>query len=99
MVGMDYRVRHLARIDPLPEQFFTTFGRFNKEVYTTMWGLSEYFGTGNLADRSVTDRLVEIDIPVLLTSGRYDTSTRQCRSSCWRACPTHAGRSSRTAHT
>ncbi len=43
------------------------------EVYTTMWGPSE-FGpvTGRLRDWDVTARLGEIQVPTLVTGGRYD---------------------------
>jgi L-proline amide hydrolase len=35
----------------------------------------EWNVTGNLKDWDVTDRLGELDLPVLVTSGRYDEMT------------------------
>ena len=40
-----------------------------------MWGPSEFFATGVLADWDVDARLGEIDVPTLLLSGRYDEAT------------------------
>ncbi len=45
------------------------------DVYHTMWGPSEFHGTGSLKDFDVTDRMGELTIPVLLTAGRYDEAT------------------------
>jgi proline-specific peptidase len=46
---------------------------FGAGPYLTMWGPSE-FGpvTGNLDGWDITDRLGELDMPVLLTVGRHD---------------------------
>jgi proline-specific peptidase len=65
--------RHLCRIDPWPDSLERTFAGMNEEVYTTMWGPTE-FGpvTGRLRDWDVTDRLAEIRVPTLVTGGRYD---------------------------
>jgi proline iminopeptidase len=41
-------------------------------VYGTMWGPSEFTATGTLQDYDRTDRLGEITIPTLFTTGRYD---------------------------
>jgi proline-specific peptidase len=49
---------------------------FGAQVYGTMWGPSE-FGpvTGNLQSWDVTDRVHEIEVPTLITCGRYDEAT------------------------
>ncbi len=44
-------------------------GRF---VYKYMWGPTEFHATGNLLDFDVTDRLHEIDLPVLFIAGQFD---------------------------
>ncbi len=44
-------------------------GRF---VYETMWGPTEFHATGTLIDFDVTDRLHEIDVPVLFIAGQFD---------------------------
>jgi pimeloyl-ACP methyl ester carboxylesterase len=41
------------------------------QVYETIAGPSEFFGTRNLMDWDVTDRLAEIDVPALITSGGH----------------------------
>jgi proline-specific peptidase len=65
--------RHLCRIDPWPDCLERTFAGMNEQVYTTMWGPSE-FGpvTGRLRDWDVTARLSEIAVPTLVTCGRHD---------------------------
>jgi proline iminopeptidase len=37
-----------------------------------MWGPTEFHATGNLVNFDVTDRLHEIDIPVLFITGEFD---------------------------
>jgi len=44
----------------------------NSEVYNTMWGPTEFTSTGTLLDYDRTDRLGEIDLPVLFVAGEYD---------------------------
>lgn len=41
-------------------------------IYNYMWGPTEFRATGNLVDFDVTDRLHEINVPVLLVSGEFD---------------------------
>jgi hypothetical protein len=45
----------------------------NEEIYVGMQGASEFTISGALGDFNVTGRLHEIEVPVLLTSGRFDT--------------------------
>jgi proline iminopeptidase len=45
---------------------------WNPVVYEYMWGPSEFHATGNLLDFDVTDRLHEIDVPVLFITGEFD---------------------------
>jgi proline iminopeptidase len=40
-----------------------------------MWGPSEFYATGTLKDYDRTSRLGELEVPVLLTAGRYDEAT------------------------
>jgi proline-specific peptidase len=47
----------------------------NPEVYNTMWGPSEFHATGTLKEWDVRDRLGEIQLPTLVTSGRHDEAT------------------------
>ena len=65
--------RHLCRQDPWPACLERTFAGLGGDVYLTMWGPSE-FGpvTGRLNGWDVTDRLLEIGVPALVTGGEYD---------------------------
>ena len=63
---------HLRRLDTLPDCVLRGKEKFGAEVYNHMWGPSEFTATGTLKDFSLVDRLHEINIPVLLTVGRYD---------------------------
>ncbi|MEU6881490.1 proline iminopeptidase-family hydrolase [Streptomyces sp. NPDC046712] len=71
---MAYYRRFLCRTDPWPHHLVRSLAQVREDVYATMWG-SEWNITGNLKDWDVTDRLGELDVPVLVTSGRYDVTT------------------------
>jgi proline-specific peptidase len=45
------------------------------DVYHKMWGPSEFHVTSTLKGWDVRDRLGEIQLPTLVTSGRYDEAT------------------------
>lgn len=45
---------------------------WGKFVYEFMWGPTEFHATGALVDFDVTDRLHEIDVPVLFIAGQFD---------------------------
>ncbi len=45
---------------------------FNFDVYLTMWGPSEFTVTGNLLDFDILAKLHELEMPVLITAGRFD---------------------------
>jgi pimeloyl-ACP methyl ester carboxylesterase len=66
---------HVCRLDPLPD--FVARGRAgrNKQVYEAIWGRQEWAPTGQLREWDVRARLSEIDLPTLITSGRYDMCT------------------------
>jgi L-proline amide hydrolase len=70
---MVFYQRHLCRFDPWPEPLMRTSA--NPEVYHTMWGPSEFHVTGTLKKWDIRDRLGEIQLPTLVTSGRYDAAT------------------------
>jgi proline iminopeptidase len=44
----------------------------NSVIYNYMWGPTEFRATGNLVDFDLTDRLHEIDVPVLFIAGEFD---------------------------
>lgn len=67
--------RHVCRVVPMPESVANSFAKLGKQVYETMNGPSEFHVIGTLKDWDIRDRLGEIAIPCLMTSGRYDECT------------------------
>jgi L-proline amide hydrolase len=72
---MAFYVRHVCRIDPFPDYVARAFAQMGHQVYNTMNGPSEFHVIGHLKDWDIRDRLGEISVPTLLTSGRYDELT------------------------
>lgn len=62
-----------CRTAPLPDCFLHSSTKSNEEIYVAMQGASEFTIAGTLGTLNITHRLVEIDVPVLLTHGKYDT--------------------------
>jgi len=62
-----------VRTAPAPDCFDDSLRGVNADVYVGMQGPSEFTMGGTLGNYSTTDRLGEIVVPVLLTSGAYDT--------------------------
>jgi proline-specific peptidase len=71
---MAYYTQWVCRLDPFPDHVMRTFMNVSEDVYGTVQG-PEWNVTGNLKDWDVTARLGELDLPVLVTSGRYDEMT------------------------
>src|SRR3954470_12575401 len=69
--------RHVCRLDPWPDEVQHTFAEMEADptVYGTMNGPSEFHVVGTIRDWDITGRLGEIDVPVLLVSGRHDEAT------------------------
>jgi L-proline amide hydrolase len=67
--------RHVCRIVPMPDQVQRAFDGMGAQVYHTMNGPSEFHVVGTLKDWDIRDRLGEIALPTLITSGRYDELT------------------------
>lgn len=72
-VGLFNRL-HFSGTDDVPDHVNASLRALNPAIYRTMVGTGLTF-TGNLADWDVTDRLVDLDLPVLVTSGRFDEMT------------------------
>lgn len=72
---MEFVKRFCCRIDPMPAEVIGAFGIANMEVYTHMWGPSEWFPTGNLKDYERVADLKNIKVPTLFVCGRYDEAT------------------------
>jgi L-proline amide hydrolase len=66
--------RHVIRIKPIPEHVRRAMNQVG-QVYYTMNGPTEFHVIGNIKDWDRTDRLSEIKVPTLITSGRFDEST------------------------
>lgn len=67
-----YYERHMyagKRPEPLAACKGAPWSQF---VYEFMWGPQEFYATGTLIDFDVTDRLHEIDVPVLFMTGEFD---------------------------
>lgn len=71
---MAYATRWMCRLDPFPEHLMRSISNLSGDVYNTMQG-PEWNVTGNLKDWDITARLGEIELPVLITSGRFDEMT------------------------
>jgi proline-specific peptidase len=74
---MEFYKRHVIRIDPMPDYVQRTFELLmeSPEVYNHMQGPNEFVITGTFKDWDIVDRLGEIDVPTLVTSGRHDECT------------------------
>jgi L-proline amide hydrolase len=77
VAAMQWTTRHQIHrpLKELPLSSYRCYAGMNRELYETMAGPSEFFGTGTLRHWDVTDRLAEIDVPALITSGAYDEVT------------------------
>ena len=67
-----YYERHMyagEKPEPNPECASAPWSQF---IYEYMWGPQEFYATGTLVDFDVTDRLYEIDVPVLFLTGQFD---------------------------
>jgi L-proline amide hydrolase len=66
--------RHVIRLKPIPAHVQRAMDQAG-QVYLTMNGPTEFHVIGTIKDWDRTDRLAEIHVPTLITSGRYDEST------------------------
>jgi pimeloyl-ACP methyl ester carboxylesterase len=67
--------RHMCRLNPLPDCVERGRAGRNTQVYEAIWGPREWQATGLLREWDVRPRLSEIELPTLITSGRYDICT------------------------
>jgi L-proline amide hydrolase len=81
--------RHLCRLDPWPDCLHRTFEKIaqSPEVYSTMWGPSEFHVTGTLKNWETVNRLAEIGVPTLVIGGRYDEATPDITETVHRGIP------------
>lgn len=71
----EYKKQHLYRGSELPEEYQRPYGTKGDAVYHKMWGVSEAHAYGTMKNWDRIDRLHEITIPALITSGQYDELT------------------------
>jgi L-proline amide hydrolase len=71
---MEFYKRHVCRLDPWPDELVRAFEAIESDptVYATMNGPTEFTVVGTIAGFDITDRLGEIEVPVLLVSGEHD---------------------------
>jgi L-proline amide hydrolase len=71
---MEFYKRHVCRADPWPDAVVRSFEAMESDptVYGTMNGPTEFTVVGTIRDFDITDRLSEIEVPVLLVSGEHD---------------------------
>ncbi len=72
--AMEFYKRHVCRLDPWPEEVVRSFDAMESDptVYATMNGPTEFTVVGTIKDFDITERLPEVEVPVLLASGAYD---------------------------
>jgi L-proline amide hydrolase len=70
----EFAARFVCRLDPWPDAVVRTNDAIADDptVYATMNGPAEFRVEGTLRDWDVTDRLGEVEVPVLLVSGGHD---------------------------
>jgi L-proline amide hydrolase len=72
-VGLFNRL-HFTGTDDVPRHVHAAVQGTNPEIYAAMVGTGLTF-TGTMAGWDVTDRLGQLELPVLVTSGRFDEMT------------------------
>ena len=59
----------------IPWMVRTELDKFKEDVYSQMWGPSEWLITGNLKDWDVAVRPTSLRMPALVLAGRFDHAT------------------------
>tara|TARA_R110002124_G_scaffold60757_1_gene166540 strand:- start:9333 stop:10280 length:948 start_codon:yes stop_codon:yes gene_type:complete len=67
-----YYTNYVARKTPWDANIDSTFSMANLEIYSFMWGPSEFKATGNLKDYNRLDEVKTISVPTLFICGEYD---------------------------
>jgi L-proline amide hydrolase len=80
--------RHVCRLEQWPPELLAMGqSMMGNPVYLRMWGPNELTPEGNLSGWDRTDSLGAIDIPTLLTTGRYGEIVPDCAEAIHRAIP------------
>jgi proline iminopeptidase len=72
---MVFYKNYLCRLDPWPQELDYTLAHVSMPVYGTMNGPNEFTIIGNMRYWDVTDQISRINVPTLVTGGRYDEVT------------------------
>ncbi|KAK3271000.1 hypothetical protein CYMTET_20628, partial [Cymbomonas tetramitiformis] len=64
---------YTVRTSPKPDCVQSAFDNVNEQIYTAIQGPSEFTIGGKLKNWSITHKLAGIQVPTLLTNGKYDT--------------------------
>ncbi len=96
--SMAYITQWLIRSE-IPDYVFAAKAGENDRIYTIMQGPAEWKVTGRLRDWDVTERLGEIAVPTLVTSGRHDEMRPEIVQPLVSGLPTQRGPSSNRAPT
>ena len=75
MAFLRFANEHLCRLNPLPDYLITDMLNMNRALSTHVFGRSDFVADGVVADWDVVERLGDIDVPTLVTGGRYDECT------------------------
>ena len=79
---------HLCRADPWPDALLRSSAQMDgNQVYLTMNGPTEFDVIGRLREWDRTTDLGRIDVPTLVTCGRYDEITPSCSETITRGIP------------
>lgn len=69
-----YFGRHFARRLPMTADMDSSLAERNIDIYLQAWGPSEFNPTGFLSTFERAEALSEFDLPILFTTGRYDSA-------------------------
>jgi pimeloyl-ACP methyl ester carboxylesterase len=75
ILSIQFYLRHVCRLQPMPFGIFKMLAGRNKEIYETLMGPSEFSCPGLLKDWDISPRLPQIRCPTLILSGLYDEAT------------------------
>jgi proline iminopeptidase len=73
----EFYYRFVYRMKLFSPPILRAENKMNSEIYNYMWGPKEFKAIGTLKDFDPTDKLSQINIPVLLLCGRFDEATPQ----------------------
>lgn len=63
---------HVCRLDTTPLSMQKSAKKSGGDCYTTMWGPNEFTCTGNLRNYDQSKSVKKVNLPILITCGKYD---------------------------